>query len=186
MLIGVTGTLASGKDTLSHYLVRNKGFFHFSLSDAIREEADERGLPKDRDTLVDLGNKLRAEFGNDILARRAMEAILKQKVENSVITSIRNPDELKFLKKIPGFVLITVDAPIEARYQRIVSRKRDSDFVDFETFKAQEEKEMSGEAHEQDLGAVIAAADYSLFNDGTLEEFQEKIEGILKKLTVSP
>lgn len=182
MFIGVTGTLASGKDTLSHYLVKNKGFFHFSLSDAIREECDKRGLPKDRDTLVELGNELRAEFGTDILARRAIEAIQKQKSENSVITSIRNSDEVKFLKKISGFVLITVDGPIEARYQRIVSRKRDSDFVDFETFKAQEQKEMTGAAHEQDLEAVIGMADYRIVNDGTMEEFYEKIDQILKEI----
>ncbi len=182
MIIGVTGTLVSGKDTLSHYLVANKGFFHFSLSDAIRQECDKRGLPKDRDTLANLGNELRGEFGPDILARRAIEAIKGQGAKNSVITSIRNPQEVNFLKQSSNFALITVDAPIKMRYQRIVSRKRDSDFVDFETFKRQEEKEMSGKNHEQDLQAVMTTADYNIINDGTLEEFHKKIEQILKEI----
>ena len=140
MIIGVTGTFASGKDTISEYL-QQKGFFHFSLSDAIRDECDKRGLPKDRDTLIKLGNELRSTLGNDILARRAVESAGSQ---NSVFTSIRNPDEAKFLKTQKGFVLINVDAPIEIRYQRIVDRKRESDMVDFETFKAQEELETNG------------------------------------------
>ena len=182
MLIGVTGTLASGKDTLSNYL-QGKGFFHFSLSDAIREECDRRGLPKDRDTLVAVGNELRGALGNDILAKRAVEAIEKFERKNSVITSIRNPDEVRFLKKIPGFKLISVDAPIKMRYQRIVERKRDSDFVDFATFKAQEEKEMSGAVHEQDLKSVIGMADYEIVNDGMMEEFERKIEQVLKEIS---
>ena len=180
MIIGVTGTLASGKDTLSNYLVSSKGFFHFSLSDAIREECDKRGLPKDRDTLVNLGNELRAELGNDILARRAVEAVESNQAQDAVLTSIRNPAEVAYLKQQPGFVLISVDAPIKVRYDRIVARKRDSDFVDFETFKTQEEKEMSGAAHEQDLKSVIGMADYHLVNDGTIDEFYGKIEEILR------
>ncbi|MBI4050627.1 MAG: AAA family ATPase [Candidatus Doudnabacteria bacterium] len=185
MLIGVTGTLASGKDTLSSYLTKNKDFFHFSLSDAIREECDKRGLPKDRDTLVNLGNDLRAAFGSDILARRAVEAVQRNKAKNAVLTSIRNPIEAEFLKKLPSFVLISVNAPIKVRYERIVSRKRASDFVDFKTFRAQEEKEMSGTAREQDLKKVMTMADYNLINDGTLEEFHKNIETVLGKINAS-
>lgn len=185
MLIGVTGTLGSGKDTLSRYLTNKKGFFHFSLSDAIREECEKRRLPKDRDTLVNLGNELRSTLGNDILAKRAMEVVQKQKAENSVITSIRNPDEVKFLKSQPGFVMIAVDAPVEVRYQRIAARRREGDFVDFETFKAQEQKEMSGAAHEQSIGVVIKMADYHLVNDGTIEEFFGEIEKVLNTIRAS-
>lgn len=182
MLIGVTGTLASGKDTLSNYLAKSKGFFHFSLSDAIRLECDARGLLKDRDTLVNLGNELRAAYGFEILAKRAMEAVQKNKSERAVLTSIRNPAEVAFLKKQPGFVLIAVDAPVQLRYDRIIKRKRESDLVDFETFQAQEEQEMSGAAHEQNLQKVMALANYHLVNDGTQEEFQHKLEQILKEI----
>ena len=177
MIIGVTGTFAAGKDTVSEYL-QQKGFFHFSLSDAIRAEADKRGLPKDRDTLVDLGNELRQTLGNDILARRAVEAAPGGK---AVFTSIRNPDEVTFLKTQPGFVLINVDAPIETRYERIVERKRESDMVDFETFKAQEEKEKTGTGSQQNLSGVAAMADYQVINDGTKEELYKKIDAILNE-----
>jgi len=177
MIIGVTGTFASGKDTISEYL-QQKGFFHFSLSDAIRDECDKRGLPKDRDTLIKLGNELRSTLGNDILARRAVESAGSQ---NSVFTSIRNPDEAKFLKTQKGFVLINVDAPIEIRYQRIVDRKRESDMVDFETFKAQEELETNGTGSQQNLAGVAALADHQIQNDGTKDDLAKKIDAVLNE-----
>src|SRR3989338_3003892 len=177
MIIGVTGTFAAGKDTISEYL-QQKGFFHFSLSDAIRDECDKRGLPKDRDTLIKLGNELRSTFGNDILARRAVESAGSQ---NSVFTSIRNPDEAKFLKTQKGFVLINVDAPIEIRYQRIVDRKRESDMVDFETFKAQEELETNGTGSQQNLAGVAALADHQIQNDRTKDDLAKKIDAVLNE-----
>lgn len=180
MLIGVTGTLASGKDTISEYL-KGQGFFHFSLADVIREECERRGLPKDRDTLRNLGNELRETLGADILARRAIMAIQKQNAQSAVITSIRNPEEVKFLKQQPNFVLIAIDAPVEIRYQWIVPRKRESDFVDFETFKRQENEEMAGGEFKQNLKDVIAMADYKIINDGTQKELYQKIGDILKK-----
>ena len=99
MIIGITGTNASGKDTAADYL-KNKGYSHYSLSDIVREECDVRGLPKDRDTLRELANELRRNFGADVLAKRAIEKIQREKAKNIVITSIRSPEEIKTLKKI--------------------------------------------------------------------------------------
>lgn len=175
MIVGVTGTFAAGKDTVSDYL-QKKGFFHFSLSDAIRSEADKRGLPKDRDSLITLGTELRQTLSNDILARRAVQAAPNG---DAVFTSIRNPDEAKFLKTQDGFILISVDAPIETRYERIKLRQRESDAVDFETFKAQEEKEKTGTGSQQNLAAVAALADYEIQNKGTKEELYKTIDEIL-------
>jgi len=179
MIIGVTGTMASGKDSVSDYL-KEKGFFHFSLSDAIRAECDKRGLPKDRDTLRNLGNELREKQGAGVLAKFALEAIEKSGAKNAVITSIRNPEEVKLLKKRGGFIFLAVDAPVELRYKRAKSRHREDDFVDFETFKKQEKMEMAGGPGKQNLGEVMAMADHILINDGTMENLRKKIDLILK------
>jgi dephospho-CoA kinase len=178
MIIGVTGTLAAGKDSVSDYL-KQKGFFHFSLSDAVRAECEKRGLPKDRDTLVKIANEMRAERGYDILARLAIEAAGASGAANSAITSIRNPKEVEYLKTQPDFILLAIDAPIEMRYERIKKRSRESDFVDFETFKKQEETEMAGGAGKQNLAEVMAMADYKIINGGAPENLREKIENFI-------
>jgi dephospho-CoA kinase len=40
-VIGLTGTIASGKGTLAEFL-KGKGYSYFSLSDILREEATKR------------------------------------------------------------------------------------------------------------------------------------------------
>tara|TARA_B100000315_G_C14337362_1_gene478011 strand:- start:17 stop:562 length:546 start_codon:yes stop_codon:yes gene_type:complete len=179
MIIGVTGTLGAGKDTISDYL-QKRGYFHFSLSDAIRAECDKRGLPKDRDTLTKLANELRAEEGYDTLAKRALEAIKKSNAKNVVITSIRNPKEVQYLKNQDKFLLIAVDAPIELRYKRITERQREGDQINFEKFKKQEEREMAGGAGKQNLRQIIQMANHVIINNKTFENFYEKIKNILK------
>ena len=108
--IGVTGTFCAGKDTLANYLVK-MGFEHISLSDMIREEARKNNLEITRENLRFLGNKLREEKGNAVLAEIAVTNMKKDK--DYVITSIRNPLEVKKLYSSKNFILVNVDAPIE-------------------------------------------------------------------------
>ena len=58
--IGITGTLGAGKGTIVDYLVKEKGFVHFSVRDFITKEIERRGLPVNRDTMTLVGNDLRA------------------------------------------------------------------------------------------------------------------------------
>lgn len=188
MIIGVAGTNASGKDTVANYL-KTKGYANYSLSDIVREECDKRGLPKDRDTLSELANELRRNFGNSVLAGRAMEKIKKDGIAYAasiVITSIRSPEEAATLKRLPDFKLIAVDAPIELRYQRTRERGREGDFISFENFKRQEGLEMTGGAEKQNIRAVMQLADETITNDGTTDELHKKIDGILNPKTPSP
>jgi len=182
MIIGLTGTLASGKDTAADYL-KKKSFSHVSLSDLVRDECDLKGLPKDRDTLQMVANDLRKKFGSNILAKKALEKIIKTKSNKILITSIRNPAEIEELKKNDKFFLILIDAPIELRYKRLKIRKRAEDFVSFKKFKIQEKVEMSSkDESNQQLNKVFALADFKIINDGTIEELYQKIEEIFKKI----
>jgi len=59
MIIGITGTLGSGKGTIVDYLVKQKGFIHFSVRQFILEEIRKRNLPQNRDSMVMVANDLR-------------------------------------------------------------------------------------------------------------------------------
>ena len=41
-LLGLTGTIASGKDTVASYLSENHGYYHVSTSEIVRAEALKR------------------------------------------------------------------------------------------------------------------------------------------------
>jgi len=178
MIIGLTGTNGSGKGTIAKYLMA-KGFTYHSCSDVIREEADKRGLEKNRDELQKLANSLRKEHGENILAKRLLAKIKENKEEKTIVDSIRNPAEIKELKK-EKFILIAVDAPIELRYERITKRQRPEDKVSFEKFKTQEEREMKGGKTEQQIINCMEIADYKIINDSTIQKLQLKIDKILE------
>lgn len=178
MTIGVTGYLASGKDTVAQYL-QSKNFHHYSLSDELRAILKERGVPSNRDNQVKVGNELREKYGADYLARRVSKKI----VTPAVISSIRTPGEVTALKENKDFHLLFIDAPLDVRYQRIISRGREGQATQtFEEFKSQEEREMTGASHQQQLKAVADMADYIITNDSTEQEFYNKIDQIMSQL----
>jgi len=59
MIIGITGTLGAGKGTIASYLVKEKGFKHFSVREFLNKELQKRKLRLNRDNLVLVGNELR-------------------------------------------------------------------------------------------------------------------------------
>jgi dephospho-CoA kinase len=174
-LIGLTGTNGAGKGEVAAALAK-RGYACFSLSDEIREELKKRGKEPTRDNLIAQGNALRKRYGADILARRIMKKI---KGGKAVIDSIRTGEEVAFLRRQPGFVLLAVDAPVELRYKRTRKRGRAESASTLAEFIAKENEEMSGEAGEQQLRRCLALADVIIINNGTLAALHKKIEKCL-------
>ncbi|MEW6407486.1 MAG: AAA family ATPase [Patescibacteria group bacterium] len=179
MIIGITGTLAAGKDTIASYL-QKKGFVHYSLSNILREELKKQGIEENIDNLLALGNKLRQEFGPGILGRKTLEKIKNNKEKKAIASSIRHPKEIEELRKGRNFVLIAVDAPIKIRYKRIQKRKRAGDQVSFEKFKSQEKSQLKGNGTKAQLSKCIKVADYKIINNKSFENLYQNIDKILK------
>ena len=55
-IIGITGTIGAGKGTIVDYLVKEKGYVHYSVREFLAEEVIKRGLEVNRDTLTEVGN----------------------------------------------------------------------------------------------------------------------------------
>ena len=104
MIIGLTGSYCSGKDTVADYIVKKHGFTHYSLSDIIRECMKEEGIEPTRENLIVFGTNLRKDKGNGVLASKALEKMSKD--GDFCITSIRHPDEINELRKRNDFILI--------------------------------------------------------------------------------
>ncbi|MGB8952654.1 MAG: AAA family ATPase [Candidatus Aminicenantales bacterium] len=170
-LIGLTGTNGAGKGEVAVYF-QKKGYQHFSLSDEIREELKKEGKELNRDNLIQKGNELRNKFGPDILARRVMKKVKGK----ALIDSLRNPDEIEFLRRRKDFILLAVDAPVEMRYERVRKRGRNESASSLEEFINKEEEEMGGSPEGQQLHRCIQMADTVIMNNGTLEELHRKLE----------
>ncbi len=182
-VIGITGTNASGKDTVAEYLVQKYGFKNYSLSDEIRFELTKRGLEHTRDNMIRVGNEIRENFDANELAIRTVKRIKEDGFEEVTITSIRNPAEIEEIKKnFSNFKLIFVDAPIELRYERSMSRGRVGDGESLADFSAKEALEMDGGEKGQRLIVCSKLADFTITNDGNLEILFEKTEKIISSI----
>jgi len=183
MIIGLTSFLGAGKTTIADYLVKNKGFIYYSLSDVIRDEIRSRDQEITRERLQDVGNELRKRFGNSVLADRVLEKIRQEPGKDFVIDSIRNPAEIRALRRLKGFSLVFVDAPLKVRFNRLKARKREQDPTTFEEFRKAEERELeSQDSANQQLLRCREMADFIIHNDSTPEALYKKINELLKGL----
>jgi dephospho-CoA kinase len=184
-IIGITGTLGAGKGAVVNYLVREKGYLHYSVRAFISEEIIRRNMVVNRDSMVLVANDLRKAHSPSYITDCLYEQA-SVKGQNSVIESIRIPGEVNSLRNKGNFFLLAVDADPEVRYQRITMRKSETDHISYETFLANEQREMSSEnPNEQNLAKCMEMADYRLLNNGTFEQLNRQVEEALTAIKTS-
>jgi len=182
MIIGVTGTDGAGKGAVAEYLVAQKGYTHISARELIVEGIERRGLSVSRENMRIVANEMRQNNGNDVIVVRAFEKIEENAIARAVIESVRTTAEVITLKA-DGGILLAVDADQKLRYERIIARKSASDSVTFEKFQEQEAIEMNDpDPNGMQKAKVMEMADYTIMNEGTLEDLHQQIEAVLAKL----
>lgn len=185
MILGITGTIGAGKGTVVDYLVKEKGFTHYSVREEITQEILRRGLPVNRTNMNEVATDLRRTNAPDYYPTLFMTRAEKDGITDYVMESIRNVQEAKTIQQHGGFVLV-VDADEQKRYARIKGRGSHTDDVSFAEFQKQEAREMTSENPNDpsymNIRGVMDIADATLLNDGTLKELHAKIDETLATL----
>ncbi len=180
-IIGITGTLGAGKGVVVDYLAKQYGFTHYSAREFLAEEVRRRGLEVNRDTLVAVGNELRAiHHPGYVIEQLFNEAF--QAGKDAVIESIRTVGEIEVLRKYPAFLLLAIDAEPHIRYERIRRRASSTDAISFERFCDDEQREMvSDDPNKQHIAECIKRADVKIVNNGTLDDLRHQIDEVMEK-----
>lgn len=175
IIIGLTGPMAGGKGIAVEFL-KSKGFFYSSTSERVREECRKRKIEITRNNLQDIADELRQRFGPEVLAKRTWEIV--KKYPKVVIDSIRGEAEVDFFKTKPNFYLIGVTASRKLRYQRLISRSRESDPISWKDFLASDKKDFkSGKGKSgRNITACLKKANLLLYNNHEIKDLENRLE----------
>lgn len=178
MVIGLVGEKGGGKGTFAEIIkqIARGGVAHLRFSDILLDIAKTLNVPKEkvtREQLQELAQELDRIFGKGTLTR-GMEKRIKENNDGLVIVDgIRWMTDLEMIKNLPDSLLVYVTANPESRWKRAKKRKEKAGEgeLTFERFMAEEQAE--NEKYIPEIGKV---ADILIENNGTLEEFRQKVE----------
>ena len=184
MIIGLTGRIAAGKGLVAECLMENYGFGYETVSMEVRREVKSRGYNEEeikRSLLQDIGNEIRQREGSGAWMNRILKRVDLSK--NITIDGIRNPGEISVLRMQDNFYLFSVDALKIKRYNRIISRGKQSDPKTWEEFLEMDRRDYrEDDPLGQQVGKCMEQADYHLINNSTVEEFNYKIRRLFSNL----
>lgn len=178
LLIGLLGTIGSGKTTVSDYLVKKHGFYRVVMGDLVREKTKQEGLELTRENLQEIQKKYRDKYGQEYFIRETIKRLKKSGREKLLIDGIRVPMDATESKKA-GAVIILIDAPKRIRFERLKARGSARDPKTFVEFLKQEKLEWKMFNFKETLRYI----NYKLENSGSLKELYKRVDNLLSKIT---
>jgi len=177
VVVGVAGMPGSGKGAFRRAL-QKRGYPVVIMGDEVREEVKRRNLKPTPENLGKVMLQLRESEGPATVAKRCIPKLNKATEKIVGVDGIRSLHEVEeFRKHFPSFILIAIHASPKTRYQRLFRRRRSDDPKSWETFMQRELRELG-----IGMGAVIAAADHMIVNEGTWAQLKKKIRQVLKEM----
>lgn len=176
----VVGARCSGKTTFSDYMANYESVRVYEASTVLRGIAEEVGvIPSNSDEALEFLK----EVGWDSVARKIADYIDKDDARLSVVSGLRTPEELLFLKRrFPAARIILIDADQRMRFERHILRARDRLLPNMKAFSREDEKQ-------KEFGTLRIAADIAeitIVNDGTRDQYSKKIEEALDLISGTP
>lgn len=177
-IMGVSGLAGSGKSFVSE-LATKRGAIIVSMGDIIREEAKKRG-----ESTGETAENLRKEHGQYIVAELTVKKIKKLLDEgltsSIVVEGIRSPHEVNLFKEnFSDFIILSIFANQEIRFERIKARKREDDATNFDEFKIREDRELNF-----GIGDVVSLSDKIIINESDLDSYLVEIEKFLEEYNI--
>lgn len=175
-VMGISGLPGSGKGIVSD-IATEKGAIIVSMGDIVREEAKKRG-----EGSKETAKNLRKEFGEYIISELTIEKIKKlqdEGVEKTIIVEgIRSLHEVDMFKEnFDNFMILSIFANTNIRFERLKKRMREDDSQDFNEFKKRDMSELGF-----GIGSVISLSDRLIINESNMESFIQDINDFFDEI----
>lgn len=175
-LFAIVGMCGSGKSIAADYLVES-GFNKVYFGGVTMKKLKEENLEINPENEKMMREKLRKELGMGAFAIVLLPEI-KECLNNgdTVLDGVYSYDEVKILKKnFEELKIISIICDKDIRYNRLSIRE----FRPLTSVEA-EKRDMS-EVENIAKAPPIAMADYYVLNNGTIEEYKNRIDEIIRK-----
>ena len=178
IIIGFSGEMASGKGTCAKYFVEHHDAVTYRFSTPLRDVVKRLHLPEDRGTIQHMSTTLRTEFGEDLLAKVIFGDVQSDTHELVVVDGVRRPDDVKYLRQLPEFKLVYIEAPMETRHERIVLRGENADDTSKTWEQFQKDHESEPELQIKDLKQLASDV---VDNSGDLNALHAQLDTLFAK-----
>jgi len=176
-LVAVVGMPGSGKSEAVK-VFEEYGFGKVYFGGIVLEEVERRGLEINEENEKAVREELRRKHGMEAMAKLSLDKI-RNGLENGdvVIDGLYSLEEYEFLKKeFPEMVVLCIYSSPKTRYGRLSKRP--------------ERPLTKEEAYARDLaqlknlhtGGPIAMADFTIVNEGPMEELKENVRKFIEAL----
>lgn len=175
-LFAIVGMCGSGKSIAADYLVES-GFNKVYFGGVTMKKLKEEGLEINPENEKMMREKLRKELGMGAFAIVLLPEI-KENLEkgDTVLDGVYSYDEVKILKEnFEELKIISIVCDKNIRYNRLSVRE-------FRPLTNEEaEKRDVSEVENIAKAPPIAMADYYILNNGSVEEYKNRLEEIMRK-----
>lgn len=180
MLVAFAGFGGAGKTTAIERLERDGLGRRVYLGEAVSDEIRRRGLVRTPEVEQEVRMDLRARLGPSAFAdlRAPQITELLRSGQCALIDAIFNQEEFERLRRCgqDRSVLIAIEASFDTRSQRLTARGN-------RRFSA-EELRIRDQTETDDLGTslVIKAAEFTILNERSLDEFYDEVTSLWKRI----
>lgn len=179
IIIGLVGPIACGKEAAKKYISQKYNSKDCKFSTSLRDVVRRLSIEESRENLQKISTVLRGAFGEDLLAKVIASDASKLDSDIVIADGVRRMEDIKYLKELPNFYLIKVDADPKIRYERMRSRNENSGDSEksFEQFMKDHENEA-----EKEIPTVMAYAKIGIENNGTIEDLYSQVDKIITEI----
>lgn len=176
LVIGLVGRKGSGKGTVAKILKEKYGASVYRFSDVLRDILDVLDIEKSRENLIQLSEVIRNGFTQDALQHALVHRLKNDPVPLIVLDGVRRIADLDGLDALGNFHLVSVDAPLETRFERLHARGEN---VGETTRTLESFKKIEHAPTEVTIADVEARADVHIDNSGDREQLEKKIADLM-------
>ena len=177
IVICVTGLRGAGKSLVAE-VGREFNIPSVEMSAAVIEMMKREG--KEDMDIRDFAKEMRRKKGNTVFANVVVDIIKREYPDAKavIVSGVRGMYEVETFKRELGRpVIIAITADADKRFERVMKRNRNNDPKTWDAF-------IKADAKDKGFGVeeVIDAADYTVENNGTVDDAKERIRHILEKI----